>query len=131
MIMKLQNLQLKSNITIQENLAALSVQQHALLGEVKEHLSKVQGVAPGSCLLGSQDTSMIFPHITSSDGTFDITTIGKDQNSTDSSHHVTSTNSGNNITTVMTNTGNDLSVRLCSGELLSFTFPLSYLNLEV
>jgi hypothetical protein len=127
MIMKLQNLQLKSNITIQENLAALSVQQHALLKEVKEHLSKVQGVAPGS----SQDTSMIFPHITSSDGTFDITTIGKDQNCIDSSHHVTSTNSGNNITTVMTNTGNDLSVRLCSGELSSFTFPLSYLNLEV
>jgi hypothetical protein len=114
MIMKLvQNLQLKSSITIQENLAALSVQQDTLHKEVQEHLNKAQGKTSGSWK--GQDTAMIFPHIESSIGIFETTTVGKDQNTVDFSHHVTSTNC-NNVTTVMTNTSNDLFVGLGSGE---------------
>lgn len=107
---------LKSSITIQENIAILAVQQDALLKELRKPKSSEQDSAPGGWenLLDSQDPSIMFPYIQSSTGTFNFTSIGKDQHYTDSSHHITNINSSNNSTTVTTNTGNDLSVRLPS-----------------
>lgn len=94
------------------------MQQDALLKELRKPKSSEQDSAPGGWenLLDSQDPSIMFPYIQSSTGTFNFTSIGKDQHYTDSSHHITNINSSNNSTTVTTNTGNDLSVRLPSGE---------------
>jgi hypothetical protein len=122
------NLQLKSSITIQENIVALAVQQDAILKELKGHTEKNATQGSWEHVLGSQDTSVMFPHIQSSHGSFDFTSVGRDQSYIDSSHHISNINSGNNTTTRTTNSGNDLSVVFFSGKQQSLT--LFYANIE-
>jgi len=55
------------------------------------------------------------PHIQSSSGQFQFTSIAGDQTMTDSSHHIVNTNSGNTSTTITTNSNNDTSVRTSNG----------------
>ena len=90
-----------------------------MLEELKKHNSKEKDASTDASekhLPDSQDTSVIFPHIQSSHGAFEFTSVGKDQNHVDSSHHISTINSNNKTTTMMTDAGNDSSVRPLSGK---------------
>jgi hypothetical protein len=56
-----------------------------------------------------------FPHIQSSSGQFEFRSIGGDQITTDTSHHIVNNNSGNTVTTITENSNNDSSIRTSSG----------------
>lgn len=75
---------------------------------------------------GPQDPFAVFPSIQSSHGTFDFTSVGRDQSDVDSSHHITNTNTGNSTTTTTTNSGNELSVVGLSTGKQYFTMLLNY-----
>ena len=143
--------QLRSNITIQENLASIASQLGAILeavqaqnvptgterlGSEQERLEQVKQI-PNEGGSGARGTPVIagrasqgavvppvqeiympppplppFPNIQSSHGKFDFSAIGRDHITTDSSHHVSNTNSGNTTTTITKNSNNDSSVRV-------------------
>jgi hypothetical protein len=64
-----------------------------------------------------QQQHRMFPAIQSSSGQFNTTHVGHDQNSVDSSYHVTNSNSGNTTTTITANSNNDSSIRVGIDEL--------------
>lgn len=101
-------------------MATLLAQQEEILKELKEHKPDSDN------LMGSQNPSVVVPHIDSSHGTFEFTSVEKDQTHVDSSQHITNSNSNNTATTITDNSSNDRSVRLFSGKQRKW--PLSFLN---
>ena len=68
-----------------------------------------------------QHCQKMFPTIQSSSGKFNFTHIGGNQNTVDSSYHITNSNMGNTTTTITTNSNNNSSIRADVDE-----FPMSW-----
>ena|ERR1700733_13274822 len=93
-------------------MATLLAQQGEILKEFKER--KPDSGNP----IGSQNPSesAVVPHIESSHGTFEFTSVEGNQNHVDSSQHISNSNSNNTTTMKTDNSGNDRSIRLFSGK---------------
>jgi hypothetical protein len=104
-------------------MATLLAQQEEILKELKEH-------KPDSGnLLGSPNPSVAVPQIESSHGTFEFTSVERDQTRVDSSQHITNSNSNNTTTTKTENSVNYRSVRLFSGKQKKMDFLFIECNL--
>ena len=127
-------LQVKSNIAIQEDLARIHSKQQEILQAVKvrshtpeqDRLLQTNG---GANVLGGRGTPIIarstsgsiaLPGETSMPPSplpppcskFNLSAVGQDQITTDSSHHVSNSNFGNMTITITKNSNNDSSVRV-------------------
>jgi hypothetical protein len=131
-------LQLKSDITIVDNIAVVNSQQEKIKEEIRERNeqptsdTRSREASEDAINQGRQETEdydffirgpshdakpltghryLSFPDI-HLNSTSSVSSVLGDRNALDSSHHVTNTNSGNTTTSVTTNSNNDSSVRV-------------------